>query len=178
MAKSNLEYDQPHGKPRRIVVMGVAGCGKSTIGQALASQLGYVFLDGDDYHPAANVRKMSTGQPLTDADRWPWLDRLVQVMDEATSKTAGVIIACSALRRTYRDRLSPGTPPPLFLHLDGTRSLIEYRMAERQDHFMPLGLLDSQFATLEPLQPGEHALRIEIEASVDDIVGKIAELLD
>lgn len=130
--------------------MGVSGCGKSSLGAALAAALALPFTDADDLHPAANRAKMAAGQPLTDADRWPWL----QAVGAVLAGGAGVV-ACSALRRTYRDRLREAAGPVQFLHLVAPRKVIAQRLAARRGHFMPLALLDSQLATLEPLAPGE-----------------------
>lgn len=130
--------------------MGVSGCGKSSLGAALAAALALPFTDADDLHPAANRAKMAAGQPLTDADRWPWL----QAVGAVLAGGAGMV-ACSALRRTYRDRLREAAGPVQFLHLVAPRKVIAKRLATRQGHFMPLALLDSQLATLEPLAPGE-----------------------
>ena len=160
--------------PRRLVVMGVTGCGKTTVGALLAGRLGARFLDGDDYHPEANVAKMASGQPLTDQDRWPWLDRLGQVMDQAVAEEGRVVLACSALRRAYRERLGDGsTDKPLFLHLSGAQKVIHDRMAARREHFMPVGLLDSQIATLEPIELDENGIVIDIAAPADELVTEI-----
>ena len=129
-----------------IVVMGVSGAGKSTIGPLLAEALGVPFADGDALHPPANVAKMSAGTPLTDEDRWPWLAAIAAWLD---AREAGGIVTCSALRRAYRDRLREGAPGLRFVHLAGERALIAARQAARAGHFMPASLIDSQFATLE-----------------------------
>lgn len=132
---------------RRIVIMGVAGCGKSSVGEALGKRLGVPYRDGDDLHSPQNVEKMRAGVPLTDADRWPWLDN---VATELRDK-APIIIGCSALKRAYRDRIRAGVGGPVaFVHLAGSRDLIAARMAGRKGHYMPMSLLDSQFAALEP----------------------------
>lgn len=134
----------------KLVVMGVSGCGKSSLGAALAQALSLPFTDADDLHPPTNRAKMAASQPLTDADRWPWLD----AVGAALAAQDGVM-ACSALRRAYRDHLRQIAGPLRFLHLDAPREVIATRLAERQGHFMPASLLDSQLATLEPLAPGE-----------------------
>lgn len=158
----------------RIIVMGVTGSGKTTVGALLAGRLGARFLDGDDYHPPENVAKMSAGTPLTDEDRWPWLSRLSAALDEAVTETGRVVLACSALRRVYRDHLTEGcASAPLFLHLSGARDLIHARMAARREHYMPTALLDSQLATLEAIDPAENALVLEIDAPADQIVERI-----
>jgi carbohydrate kinase (thermoresistant glucokinase family) len=152
--------------PLRLVVMGVSGSGKTTLGQALAEALGLPFRDGDDLHPPANRDRMRAGIALGDADRWPWLDRVARALrDEAP-----VVVACSALRRAYRDRLRAGAGGPVvFLHLAGDRGLIAARLAARRGHFMPPALLDSQIATLEPLAAGE-GLTLAIGRPVPDLV--------
>ena len=160
--------------PARLIVMGVAGCGKTTIGSLLARRLGSRFLDGDDHHPAANVVKMSSGVPLTDDDRWPWLDRLAAVVEDAVQSAERAVLACSALRRVHRERLTMAcAEPPLFIYLSGGRDLIRARMAARRDHFMPVHLLDSQFAALEAPGPDENAISVDIEVSAEDVVERI-----
>ena len=164
--------------PARLIVMGVTGCGKTTVGALLAGRLNARFLDGDDYHPTANVEKMASGQPLTDDDRWPWLDRLGDVIEQSVAQQDRVVLACSALRRVYRDRLTNAcAEAPLFIHLSGGRELIHGRMAARRDHYMPVGLLDSQIATLEPIEQDENAITLEVDATADQITSRILELL-
>jgi gluconokinase len=158
----------------RIVIMGVSGCGKSSVGAGLSDRLGIPYRDGDDLHPAANVDKMRAGLALTDADRWPWLDRVAQVL----ATDAPVIVGCSALRRAYRDRLRAGAGGPvLFVHLSGSRALIAGRMAARKGHYMPDSLLDSQFAALEApdnsLGP-DSALTLDIDAPLPALIDTIA----
>lgn len=157
---------------RLMVVMGVSGCGKSSVGQGLADLLGGRFLDGDAYHPAANIAKMSRGEPLTDADRWPWLETLAR----ALAAEPGIAIGgCSALRRAYRDRIrATAGAPVLFIHLAGSKELIWSRMSVRTDHFMPVSLLDSQFATLETPGTDEPVLSVDISAPVPDLIAAIA----
>ena len=174
----SMAIDEEDGIPRRLIVMGVTGCGKTTVGALLAGRLGARFLDGDDYHPKANVEKMASGTPLTDEDRWPWLDRLGQVMNEAVAESGRAVLACSALRRVYRERLTEGSEAaPLFIHLTGPRELIHSRMAARRDHYMPTALLDSQIATLEDLAPVENAMTIQINDTADQIVERILQTL-
>lgn len=156
--------------PRVLIVMGVSGCGKSTVGQALGDALGWDFRDGDAFHPPSNVAKMKSGAPLTDDDRWPWLDAISHFIDETRAKGGHAIIACSALKRAYRDRLKGARPDVTFVHLAGSKALIEARMAARQNHFMPLGLLDSQFATLEPPGEAEGAVIVSVAGAPDAIV--------
>ena len=172
----SMAIDEEDGIPRRLIVMGVTGCGKSTVGALLAGRLGARFLDGDDYHPKANVEKMASGTPLTDQDRWPWLDRLCEAMDDTVAQTRRVVLACSALRRVYRDRLTEGcAAAPFFIHLTGPRELIHARMAARREHYMPTALLDSQIATLEELQPDENAMSVQIDDGADRIVERILQ---
>lgn len=154
----------------RLVIMGVSGCGKSSVGAGLSERLGIRFRDGDDLHPPANVEKMSAGRALTDDDRWPWLDIVAAVLaDEAP-----VIVGCSALRRAYRDRLRAGAGGPvMFVHLAGNRELIAARMAARIGHYMPTSLLDSQFAALEAPGPDE-ALTLDIGQPLSALIDAIA----
>ena len=151
-------------KAGAVVVMGVAGCGKSTVGRDLAERLHCLFLEGDQFHPPANVAKMSRGTPLEDADRWPWLDELGRGLGTAARDAGSAVAACSALKRTYRDRLAAAAAMPIrFVHLTGTHALLAARMLARADHFMPATLLDSQLATLEPLQPDESSVALNVE---------------
>ena len=158
---------------RRVVIMGVSGCGKSSVGAGLAARLGLIYRDGDDLHPAENVAKMRACVPLTDDDRWPWLDRVGQVLQAE----APVIVGCSALKRAYRDRIRTAVGGPVsFVHLAGSQEVIAARMALRQGHYMPLSLLDSQFAALEV--PGvEEAIAVSIDQPLDAIVGDILRQL-
>jgi len=159
-----------------IVVMGVCGSGKSSVGDALAKSIGAVFLDGDDYHPAQNVAKMAQGTPLTDEDRWPWLDALGRALVKASGNARYAVAACSALRRAYRDRLIAAAGQEiLFVYLEGSRELITKRMSARTNHFMPTGLIDSQFATLEPPSADENVMAIDIGPSVDVLVERLSE---
>lgn len=165
----------PVAASRAIVVMGVAGSGKSTVGAALAERLGARFTDGDALHPPGNVAKMAAGTPLTDADRAPWLDRVGGVLARGEGPH---IVACSALKRAYRDRIRAAAGRPVaFLHLTGGRDLIAARLRNRKDHFMPPGLLDSQFATLEPLAPEETGLALAVDRPVGAIVAALARAL-
>ena len=159
---------------RLIVVMGVAGCGKSSVGAALAKRVDRPFIDADDYHPPANVDKMSQGIPLTDEDRWPWLDNLGAALKKHAEQSGGVVAACSALRRSYRARLIVAAGEPiLYVFLQGSQELIARRMAARIGHFMPTGLLESQFATLEPPGRDENHLTIDIGPDVPKLVESI-----
>ncbi|WP_139981518.1 gluconokinase [Nocardioides litoris] len=154
----------------RLVVAGISGSGKSTVGAALAERLGVPFCDGDDLHPPANVAKMRSGTPLTDADRWPWLDAVGQWL---ASYDAGVV-ACSALRRTYRDRLRHAVPDLVVVLLDGDPALVRERQATRGQHFMPTSLLDSQLATFEPLAPDEGGITLDVADPVEVLVEQVA----
>jgi gluconokinase len=146
-----------------LVLMGVSGCGKSTIGGVLAGRLGWPLAEGDDLHPAANVAKMAAGHPLDDDDRWPWLARIREWMDGREAAGESGIVTCSALKRRYRDVLRDGEV--VFVYLHGTREQLLARLTARQGHFMPPSLLDSQLADLEPPEPDERALRIDIGAA-------------
>ncbi len=160
-----------------IIVMGVSGSGKSTIAEALARRLGFSWEDGDSYHPPANVQKMSAGYPLTDEDRWPWLQAIADDIDRKAEAAIPIVISCSALKRVYRDRLVHDRTDVRIVYLKGSRDLIAARLAERRDHFMPASLLDSQLATLEEPSADEPAITVGIDSSVDDIVGHIIRQL-
>lgn len=153
---------------RVIVVMGVAGTGKTTVGRLLAERLGLPYAEGDAFHPAANVAKMAAGHPLDDADRWPWLDAVGEWIRNRAGACGGVI-AASSLKRVYRDRLRAAAPGAVFVHLTGERPLVEERMAARKGHFMPTTLLQSQFATLEPLQDDELGVAVDVAGSPQDV---------
>ncbi len=157
-----------------LLVMGVSGSGKSTIGARLAQTLGLPFADADAFHPPANVAKMSAGTPLTDADRWPWLDALGAWL---AAQPDGGVIACSALKRAYRDRLRAAVPGMRILHLSGEPAMIAARQAARENHFMPASLMASQFATLEPPGPDEAALVLDITAQPETIIAATAAQL-
>ena len=162
-----------------VVVMGVSGCGKSTIGLALAQHWDLPFLDADDYHPATNVDKMSNGIPLTDEDRWPWLQALSQAIVAAADEAGGVIATCSALKRKYRDFILMQVDRPLlFVFLDGDRDTLFARMQQRSDHYMPASLLDSQLADLERPHADEPAATFSVDKPVDALVDEIVNRLD
>ena len=135
--------------PGAVVVMGVCGTGKSTIGIQLAASLGWDYVDADDHHPSANVAKMRAGTPLNDDDRAPWLDRLRDLLEEHARNRRGIVLACSALKAPYRRRLSPPAHAPRWVYLHGSRELLAERLGARAGHYMPASLLDSQLATLE-----------------------------
>lgn len=157
--------------PLSLVIMGVAGCGKTLVGEALHSSIGLTFVDGDSLHPPANIQKMSAGIPLQDADRWPWLTLVGQRIGASSAPMA---IGCSALKRSYRDHIRLAADERIgFVYLAGERSVIEKRMQARQGHFMPTSLLDSQFATLEPLQDDEFGITINIDQPPARIVDSV-----
>ena len=162
--------------PHVVVVMGVAGTGKTTIGPLLAARLGVPYAEGDDFHPPANIAKMSAGVPLDDEDRWPWLDAIGSWAHARAG--LGGVVSCSALKRAYRDRLRAEAPGIVFVHLNGARELIEDRMTHRRGHFMPTALLDSQFATLQPLQADESGVAVDVIGSPEDIAERAVRALD
>lgn len=150
-----------------IVVMGVSGSGKSTVGAALAQRLRVPFADADDLHPPANIAKMTAGQPLDDDDRYPWLEVIGEWLADHPD---GAVMSASALKRKYRDQLRRHCPAVEFVHLTGSPELIAARQATRPGHFMPTSLMASQFATLEPLQPHERGVTIDVDQDIDAIV--------
>lgn len=161
-----------------VVVMGVSGSGKTTIGAALARRLAVPFLDADDYHPPANVEKMAHGVPLDDSDRWPWLGALGRAMAETEATAGGVVSACSALKRSYRVHLADTIAVPLvFLVLDGSRETLWARISARRNHYMPPALLGSQLADLERPDASEPALIVSIEQDVDSLVDEAVAAL-
>lgn len=153
--------------------MGVSGSGKSTIASRLAERLGWTFEDGDRFHPAVNVAKMSAGQPLDDEDRWPWLQAIADEIDLTCQAGGHIVMACSALKRTYRNILVHGRSDIRLVFLDGSQALIADRLSRRHGHFMPPGLLESQFKTLEPPQADERPFTVSIDAPVEAIVDDI-----
>ena len=171
----------PSGQPRArsqalvVVVMGVSGCGKSTVGLALAQRMGWRFVDADDFHPSANVEKMRAGIALTDDDRAPWLSKLNAVLRHSAAKGQSIVLACSALRERYRVMLADRLPDLRVVHLTGSFELIEARLKARQHRYMPAALLQSQFNTLEP---PTNALTLDIARPVGEIVEEAAARLD
>lgn len=153
--------------------MGVSGCGKSTVAAALAKTAQIAFIEGDEYHPDANVAKMSAGVPLDDTDRAGWLQALAGQIGAARAQGVGIVISCSALKRRYRDQLREADPQLRFAHLRGPRELIEQRMHGRSGHYMPPSLLDSQLRDLEPLQAGEAGITLDISMPPADLVASI-----
>jgi carbohydrate kinase (thermoresistant glucokinase family) len=158
-----------------LVVMGVSGSGKSTVGELLATSLGVPFADADDLHSPANVRKMAAGHPLTDDDRWPWLRRVGAKLRQA--EPGGLVMACSALKRAYRGVLREEAPRTMFIFLDGSRELLEGRLERRHDHFMAASMLDSQLDTLEPPGEDEPGITVSIDGSPAEVVADIRSKL-
>ncbi len=154
--------------------MGVSGSGKSSVGSAVAAEHGWAFVDADDLHPEANVAKMAAGTPLTDADRWPWLDAVAATL---ASAPGGIVVACSALKRSYRDRIRATAPSAAFVELTGPRELLWERMTARPGHFMPASLLDSQLATLESLAPDESGALVSIEGTRAEVLARAGAAL-
>ncbi|MGC5584413.1 gluconokinase [Ornithinimicrobium sp. W1679] len=157
------------GVPVHVVVMGVSGCGKSTIARALHERLGWEFAEGDEYHPASNVEKMAAGRPLMDQDRWPWLRTLARWTQERDERGESTILSCSSLKRSYRDLLREGAPGTYFVHMHGDKGLLLERM-ETREHFMPPTLLESQLDTLEMLEPDERGVVVDIAHPVERAV--------
>ena len=163
-------------KPHAIIVMGVSGCGKSSVGEKLAEALHLAFVEGDALHPSANVEKMSKGIPLTDEDRMPWLDRIGEDIKASLEKGEGIIVSCSALKRLYRDRLRAAAGGNLFfVYLEGSRALLMKRMGERKGHFMPVSLLDSQLATLQVPTGEPGVVTVDIDDTIDGIAATALE---
>jgi gluconokinase len=161
-----------------VVVMGVSGSGKTTIATMLADTLGWHYQDGDDLHPRENVEKMKGGTSLTDADRWPWLERIAGRIDGWRAKGEAGVVTCSALKRAYRDIIVGARPDAALVYLRGTRELIHGRMAARKGHFMPLGLLENQFSVLQEPAADERPIVVDIAAGPSDIVAEIVRKLD
>lgn len=172
--------DEGKNSPRLFVVMGVAGCGKSTVGNSIADQLGGTYLEGDEFHPMGNIKKMSNGEPLTDEDRWPWL----KIIGQEMGKIDGLVFTgCSALKQSYRNFIKQEAGEKVtFIHLSGSKELIAARMEKRAGHFMPASLLDSQFATLEPLSDEESSIVVDIslpeQKILDQIISEISNLTE
>jgi gluconokinase len=166
-----------HDRCTILIVMGVSGSGKTTVASALAKHLGWPFKDGDELHPAANIAKMHSGHPLDDSDRWPWLESIAVWIDTWRAAGSSGVITCSALKRSYRGFLTRGRPEVRIVYLQGDTALIAKRLAARHGHFMPSDLLASQFAALEEPGPEEHAIRVEVDHPVSEIVAAIAVAL-
>lgn len=165
------------GLPRRVVVMGVSGCGKSTVGAALAAHMGWNFVEGDSLHPPENVAKMAAGQALNDDDRAGWLKTLAAQLAQARNTAQGLVVSCSALKRSYRECLRSGDPDTLFVHLVGEQAVIAARMAARTHEYMPASLLQSQFAALQPPESDEQALCLSILLAPTQLTQSIAQHL-
>ena len=159
------------------VFMGVSGSGKTTIARGAAERLGWELLEGDAFHPPANVEKMSHGVPLTDDDRWPWLRAIAAEVDRLRTEGRSAAVACSALKRVYRDLLLGGHPDGILVYLQGSPELIEQRMQARKGHFMPPRLLESQFATLEPPGPDENPVTVSVAPPPDAIIDEVVRRL-
>jgi gluconokinase len=155
-----------------IIIFGVSGAGKTTVGKLLAREIGWRFIEADDFHPTANIEKMRSGRPLTDGDRWPWLERLQQQIEQLLSARENAVLACSALKRAYRDRLHVNDEVK-FVFLRGNYALIEKELRSRHGHFMDANLLQSQFDDLEEPQPDENVLTIELGGTPKEIVEEI-----
>jgi gluconokinase len=153
-----------------LVVMGVSGSGKTTVAVGVAKRLGWVFAEGDDFHPAANIAKMASGHALTDEDRWPWLGALAKWIGQREAAGENAVLTCSALRRVYRDVLAAGHPSVRFVHVTVSAEVLEQRLQQRRGHYMPASLLESQLATLEPLASDEPGFTVPGEGSPDDVV--------
>ncbi|MGG7516329.1 gluconokinase [Allorhizobium undicola] len=166
-----MTVPEPAREPLAIVVMGVSGCGKTSIGERLAERLHLPFLEGDSLHPKANVEKMAAGTPLSDEDRWPWLEAIGVHMRAALENGQGVVVSCSALKKSYRDLLRKATGHRTALvYLEGSKALLSQRMGERTGHFMPVSLLESQLATLENPAGEPLVVTVAIDRSINDIV--------
>jgi len=161
-----------------LIVMGVSGSGKSTIGALLGSALGLEFIDGDDLHPRANKEKMAAGHPLNDEDRAPWLEIIAERIGAELADGHPIVVACSSLKRRYRTQLIAHAPNTVFVHLTGQRDVISERQSHRNHEYMPNSLLDSQFATLEPLEEGERGIAVDLGQSPDEMVRFIQQQLD
>ncbi|GAA6124100.1 gluconokinase [Bifidobacterium psychraerophilum] len=169
-----VSQTQLNNHPVHVVVMGVAGCGKSTVAEAIRDRLGFTMAEGDDFHPEANIRKMSQGIPLTDEDRRPWLEVINRWMLGRQSLGESTVVSSSALKRSYRDILRKDVPV-FFVHLVGSQELIQDRLSQRKGHFMPPSLLPSQFAILEPLQEDEPGIEVSVAGSQEDMVERAIE---
>ena len=154
----------------QVIVTGVSGVGKSTVAKGLSTLLGWTYAEGDAFHSAANVAKMSAGHPLTDDDRWPWLRAIGDWLDGQIAAGLPSVVTCSALRRSYRDLLTEGRPEVRFLHLTAGEGLIADRMSHREGHYMPTSLLHSQYDTLEPLQDDEPGVSVSVEGSAPEVL--------
>ncbi len=164
--------------PSHLIVTGVAGSGKTTVALELARRLGCPFADADDFHPPANVAKMAAGFPLTDEDRWPWLEAIAAWIRARAAAGETAVVTCSALRRAYRDVLRAASPGARFVHLTGPRGLLEQRIGGRRGHFMAASMLDSQLGILEPLAPDEPGITVDVSPAPPVIVSRILKQLE
>ena len=160
-----------------VIIFGVSGAGKTTVGRLLARELGWRFIEGDDFHPAANIEKMRSGHPLTDEDRWPWLERLREQIKRSLAAGENAVLTCSALKRSYRDRLRSGDQVR-FVFLRGDYALVEHQLRSRHGHFMNPALLPSQFDDLDEPQTNENVLTIELGRTPEEIVERIKAKLN
>jgi gluconokinase len=163
---------RPVSETQFVVVMGVSGSGKTTLARGIAQRMGWDFLEGDDLHPPGNVDKMAAGTPLTDDDRWPWLEAIGAWIDDRVETGTSAAVTCSALRRTYRDLLRTGRPGVRFCHVTGDAGLIAERVGHRRGHYMPPSLLPSQLATLEPLAADEPGITVSGAGSADEVLAE------
>jgi gluconokinase len=170
-----MSPEPPHSQI--VLVMGVAGSGKTTIARGVAGALAWAFAEGDEFHPAANVSKMAAGVPLTDDDRWPWLDAIGRWIADCVARGQSAVVACSALKRAYRDRLRETAPDLRLVYLETPRTLLESRVAGRAAHFFPAALIGSQFADLEPPRPDERAIVVSTGESAERVVARVLERL-
>ena len=175
----SMAASQPRFKLPPLIVMGVSGCGKSSVGEALAAHFGVPYIEGDAMHPPANIAKMSAGTPLNDDDRWPWLDALSARLKAETAQNGGAVASCSSLKKIYRDRLQAGSGPETrFIFLDCSRNTLERNQSARKGHFMPQSLLDSQLATLEPPYDEARAVIIDGNQPFDAVIQSIVAKLE
>jgi gluconokinase len=165
-------------EPAVLVVMGVSGSGKTTVGKLLAERLGWPYAEADEFHSQANVAKMAAGHPLTDEDRKPWLDAIGRWIDERRAAHEPGVVSCSALKRAYRDLLRDGRPEVRVVFLKGSRDVIGRRLVARHGHFMPATMLDSQFEALEEPTPDEHAAVVSVDATPGEIVDEVVRVLE
>jgi gluconokinase len=161
----------------QVIVMGVSGVGKSTVAKSLSAVLGWTYAEGDAFHSAANVAKMAAGHPLTDDDRWPWLSAIGDWLDQQIEAGQPSVVTCSALRRAYRDLLDGGRPDVRFLHLAAGEALVADRVSHREGHYMPASLLQSQYATLEPLQSDEPGVSISVDGTAPEVLRRAISAL-